>query len=393
MNTFDLLLNPLTEFYKNTSFYNFSVQHIIMLIVGLIFIYLAIKKKYQPLLLIPLGIGIILGNIPFYQSTHLLASDPLNLKIGIYQEGSWLYYLRYGMVHNIYPSLLLLCLGAMTDFSSLLSNPKLILIGLASQIGIFGAFALALCGGFVPKEAAAIGLAGCADGPASMFIASKFSPSLINAIVVSAYVYMIFVRVIQAPVMKILTTRSERVIRMKPPRAVSRTEKIMLPVVGLLLTCLLVPASLPLLGMLFLGNLIKESGVTKRLANTISGPLVDIVIVLTGLALGASTQADIFFNEKTFFIFIIGLIAFIVATGFGVLFVRFMNLFLSDNNKINPLIGNAGVSAIPSSASVSEWEGLKYDKNNHLLMHAMGPNAAGVIGSAIAAGVLISILY
>jgi oxaloacetate decarboxylase beta subunit len=392
-NTFDFLLNQLETFYKYTSFYNFTIQHVVMIVVGLIFIYLAIKKGYEPLLLIPIGLGIIIGNIPFYNDSHILATDPLNLKIGIYQEGSVLYYLRFGVVQGIYPPLIFLGIGAMTDFSTLLSNPKLILIGAAAQLGIFGAFTLSLLLGFAPNEAGAIGIIGGADGPTAIFLSSKLAPQLVGAIAISAYSYMALVPLIQPPVMNLFTTKKERLIRMKPPRAVSKIEKILFPIIGLLLTCFIVPSGLPLLGMLFFGNLLKESGVTKRLANTASGSLIDIVTILIGLTVGASTQADVFLRKESVIIFALGAVSFIIATAGGVLFVKFLNLFLSENNKINPLIGNAGVSAVPDSARVSEIIGLKYDKTNHLLMHAMGPNVAGVIGSAVAAGVLLSFLY
>jgi oxaloacetate decarboxylase beta subunit len=274
----------------------------------------------------------------------------------------------------------------MTDFSTLLSNPRLVLIGAAAQLGIFGAFALALLLGFAPNEAGAIGIIGGADGPTAIFLSSKLAPQFMGAIAISAYSYMALVPVIQPPIMRLLTTKKERVIKMKPPRAVSKTEKVLFPIVGLLLTTFIVPSGLPLLGMLFFGNLLKESGVTKRLANTASGPLIDIVTILIGITVGASTQADVFLRKESVLIFALGAGSFIIATAGGVLFVKFFNLFLKEGNKINPLIGNAGVSAVPDSARVSEIIGLEYDKKNHLLMHAMGPNVAGVIGSAVAAG-------
>ena len=281
----------------------------------------------------------------------------------------------------------------MTDFSSLISNPKLILIGAAAQIGIFGAYAAALGMGFAPSEAGAIGIIGGADGPTAIFLASKLAPGLIGIIAVSAYFYMALVPVIQPPVMRLLTTQKERLIRMKPPRTVSKTEKVLFPIIGMLFTCFIVPASLPLLGMLFFGNLLKESTVTKRLADTAKGPLIDVVTILIGLTVGASAQAASFLTLNSVLIFILGAISFIIATMGGVLFVKIMNLFLKEGNKMNPLIGNAGVSAMPESARVSQMVGLEYDKTNHLLMHAMGPNIAGVIGSAVAAGVLLSFFF
>jgi oxaloacetate decarboxylase beta subunit len=364
-----------------------------MIIVGLIFIYLAIKKEYEPLLLIPIGFGIIIGNIPIFNVDHFLATDPLNLKIGIYQQGSVLNYLYFGVIQGVYPPLIFLGIGAMTDFSTLLSNPKLILIGAAAQLGIFGAYATSLALGFSPNEAGAIGIIGGADGPTAIFLSSKLAPQFMGAIAISAYSYMALVPVIQPPIMRLLTTKKERVIRMKPPRSVSITEKILFPIVGLMLTCFIVPSGLPLLGMLFFGNLLKESGVTKRLANTASGPLIDIVTILIGLTVGASTQATVFLKIESLIIFGLGAASFVIATTGGVMFVKIFNLFLKENNKINPLIGNAGVSAVPDSARVSQVEGLKYDKTNHLLMHAMGPNVAGVIGSAVAAGILLSFLF
>ena len=280
----------------------------------------------------------------------------------------------------------------MTDFSALISNPKLVLVGGAAQLGIFGAYAIALALGFTSPEAGAIGIIGGADGPTAIFLSSKLAPDLMGAIAISAYSYMALVPVIQPPIMKLLTTEKERTIKMKPPRAVSKTERIMFPIIGLLLTCLLVPSGLPLLGMLFFGNLLKESTVTKRLADTARGPLIDIVTILIGLTVGASTQATTFLTAKSIGIFALGAISFVIATCGGVLFVKFFNLFLKEGNKINPLIGNAGVSAVPDSARVSEVVGLEFDKSNHLLMHAMGCNVAGVIGSAIAAGILLSFL-
>ena len=281
----------------------------------------------------------------------------------------------------------------MTDFSALISNPKLMLIGAAAQLGIFGAYIAALQLGFTPSEAGAIGIIGGADGPTAIFLSSRLAPELLGAIAISAYSYMALVPVFQPPVMRLLTTKKERVIRMKPPRQVTQMEKILFPILGLLLTAFIVPSGLPLLGMLFFGNLLKESTVTKRLADTAKGPMIDIVTILIGLTVGASTQATTFLTTKSLGIFVLGAISFIVATAGGVLFVKFFNLFLKEGNKINPLIGNAGVSAVPDSARLSQMVGLEYDKTNHLLMHAMGPNVAGVIGSAVAAGILLSFLY
>ena len=376
-----------------TSFTNFTLSNSIMILIGLLLIYLAIKKGFEPLLLIPIGFGILIGNIPIFNAYHYLAGDPKNLEVGFYQEGSVLNYLYLGVKNGIYPPLIFLGIGALTDFSSILSNPKLILIGAAAQFGIFGAYAVALAFGFSPHEAGAIGIIGAADGTTAIFLASKLAPQFLGAIAISAYLYMALIPLIQPPVMRLLTTKKERLIRMKPPIIVSQTEKILFPIFGLLLTCFIVPSALPLLGMLFFGNILKESGVTKRLALTASGPIIDIVTILLGLTIGASAQGNIFLKIESLQIFGLGTASFIIATFGGVLFVKIFNLFLKEGNKINPLIGNAGVSAVPASARVSQIEGLKYDKTNHLLMHAMGPNIAGVIGSAVAAGVLLSFLY
>lgn len=374
----------ISRFFSYTGFANIAVGNIIMMLVGLFFIFLAIKYEYEPLLLIPIGIGILIGNIPFLHGA--------NLQIGIYEEGSVLNYLYYGVVKGIYPPLIFLGIGAMTDFSTLISNPKLMLLGAAAQIGIFATLFGALFLGFSIREAGSIGIIGGADGPTAIFTTAKLAPHLIGPIAIAAYSYMALVPVIQPPIMRLFTSRKERLIKMKPPRSVSRTEKITFPVIGLLLTCFITPSALPLLGMLFFGNLLKESGVTKRLANTASNALIDIVTIILGLTVGASTQADVFLTPQSVMIFGLGAISFMVATAGGVLFARLMNVFLSKENKINPLIGAAGVSAVPDSARVVQIMGLKEDPGNHLLMHAMAPNVAGVIGSAVAAGVLLSFL-
>ncbi len=369
-------------FLHFTAFANLTVGHLIMIVIGLIFIYLAIAKEFEPMLLVPIGFGILVGNIAFVPG----------FKIGVYEAGSVLNYLYFGVLQGVYPPLIFLGIGAMTDFSALISNPKLVLIGAAAQLGIFGAYALSLQLGYSPTEAGAIAIIGGADGPTAIFLSSKLAPDLMGAIAISAYSYMALVPVIQPPIMKLLTTKKERLIRMKPPRAVSKKEKIIFALTGMLLTTSIVPSGIPLLGMLFFGNLLKESGVTKRLADTAKGPLIDIVTILIGLTVGASTQATTFLTVKSVGIFALGALSFVIATTGGVLFVKFFNLFLKEGNKINPLIGNSGVSAVPDSARVSQVVGLQYDKTNYLLMHAMGPNVAGVIGSAVAAGILLSFL-
>ena len=383
MNFLSFLGENLQTFLTYTGFSNVTEGHLIMIAVGLIFIYLAIAKEFEPMLLIPIGFGILVGNIPFKDA---------GLQIGIYEEGSVLNILYQGVTQGWYPPLIFLGIGAMTDFSALISNPKLMLIGAAAQFGIFGAYVLALLWGFEPNQAGAIGIIGGADGPTAIFLSSKLAPNLLGAVAISAYSYMALVPVIQPPIMRLLTTKKERLIRMKPPRSVSQTEKIMFSIMGLLLTCFLVPSGLPLLGMLFFGNLLKESGVTRRLAETARGPLIDTITILLGLTVGASTQATQFLTINSLKIFGLGALSFIIATAAGVLFVKFFNIFLKQGNKINPLIGNAGVSAVPDSARISQILGLEYDSSNHLLMHAMGPNVAGVIGSAVAAGVLLGFL-
>lgn len=377
-------MEGIQKFIDFTGFANVTFGHIIMISVGLLFIYLAIKKEYEPLLLIPIGFGIIMGNIPFIENA--------GLQLGIYEDGSVLNYLYMGVLKGIYPPLIFLGIGAMTDFSTLLSNPKLMLLGAAAQLGIFLTFITALALGFSQDQAAAIGIIGGADGPTAIFLSSKLAPEIIGPIAIAAYSYMALVPVIQPPIIKAFTTEKERKIKMKPPRAVSQREKILFPVVGLVLTTFISPGALPLLGMLFFGNLLKESGVTRRLANTASNSLIDIVTILLGLTVGASTQATTFLTPTSISIFVLGAVSFMIATAGGVLFARFMNLFLKGDNKLNPMIGAAGVSAVPDSARVVQLMGLKEDPSNYLLMHAMAPNVAGVIGSAVAAGILMAFL-
>jgi len=386
----------IATFFSYSGFANATPGNFIMIAVGLFFIFLAIRYDYEPLLLIPIGTGIILGNIPFMENA--------GLQIGIYEEGSVLHYLYFGVVKGVYPPLIFLGIGAMTDFSSLISNPKLMLLGAAAQFGIFITFLGALMFGFAPQEAGAIGIIGGADGPTAIFLSSKLAnginilpdgttvKNLIGPIAIAAYSYMALVPVIQPPIIKLLISKKERLIKMKPPRSVSKLEKILFPIIGLLLTLFITPSALPLLGMLFFGNLLKESTVTKRLANTASNPLIDIVTILLGITVGASTQASVFLTPDSIFIFVLGAISFVFATAAGLLFAKFMNLFLRGDAKINPMIGAAGVSAVPDSARVVQVEGLKSDPTNHLLMHAMAPNVSGVIGSAVAAGILLSFL-
>lgn len=394
VHSYDGAFKAVKQFYAYSGFANLTFSHIVMIIIGIVFIFLGIKYDYEPLLLIPIGAGVILGNIPFVEGSQ----------IGIYEEGSVLNYLYFGVVKGIYPPLIFLGIGAMTDFSSLIANPKLMLLGAAAQIGVFGTFLGALYLGFALPEAGAIGIIGGADGPTAIFLSSKLAngvniladgttvKNLIGPIAIAAYSYMALVPVIQPPLMRIFTSKQERLIRMKPPRAVSRKEKIIFPVAALILTLFISPSALPLLGMLFFGNLLKESGRTERLAETARTKMVDIVTILLGVTVGASTQADVFITRDSMMIFGLGAISFIIATIGGLLFAKLMNVFLKGDNKINPLIGAAGVSAVPDSARVVHHEGLKSDSTNYLLMHAMAPNVSGVIGSAIAAGIMLSFL-
>ena len=379
------LIDNLNAFISNTGFANVELTHVTMFLFGILFIYLAIRYEFEPLLLVPIGFGILIGNIPFDATA--------NLGIGINEEGSVLNILYSGVKNGWYPPLIFLGIGAMTDFSSLIANPKLMLVGAASQFGIFGAYIISLQLGFDPTEAASIGIIGGADGPTAIFLTSKLAPHLLGAVAISAYSYMALIPIIQPPFMRLLTTKKERTIKMKSARVVSQNEKIIFPIIGLLMTTFLVPSGLPLLGMLFFGNLLKESGVTRRLAETARGPMVDIVTILLGLMVGVATQASTFLTAASIKIFMLGALAFIIATCAGVLFVKLMNMFLKKENKINPLIGNAGVSAVPGSARMSQVVGLEYDSTNHLLMHAMGPNVAGVIASAVAAGLMLGFLY
>lgn len=382
--TLDFLYRNFNEFLTYTGFANGLVENYIMIAVGAFFLWLAIKKDFEPLLLIPIGLGIILGNIPFRADA--------GLEIGLYEDNSVLNIFYQGVRQGWYPPLVFLGIGAMTDFSALISNPKLVLVGAAAQFGIFGAYMVALALGFEPNQAAGIAIIGGADGPTAIFLSSKLSPNLLGAIAVCAYSYMALVPLIQPPIMRLLTTKKERLIRMPRPRQVSRTEKIIFPIAGLLLTAFIVPSGLPLLGMFFFGNLLKESTKTDRLSFTAGNALNNIVVMLLGLTVGCSSQASEFLTMNTIKIFALGAMAFIIATTSGVLFVKFMNLFLKEGNKLNPLIGNAGVSAVPMAARISQNIGLQYDRHNYLLMHAMGPNVAGVIGSAVAAGVLLGFL-
>jgi len=374
-------MDLLVQFLSNTGYYLAEWRHVAMIVVGCLFLYLAIAKQYEPLLLLPIGFGILVGNVPFFKGFGL----------GIYENNSVLHYLYFGVTTGLYPSIVFLGLGAMTDFSSLLARPKLMLLGAAAQMGIFFTLLSALGLGFLPKEAASIAIIGGADGPTSIFLTAKLAPHLIGPIAIAAYSYMALIPIIQPPIMRLLTTREERLIRMaEPRRQPTKKERLVFPVVGLLLCCFLAPASIPLLGTFFFGNIMKESGVVDRLAKTASSAIIDTATIFLGFTVGASTQGDVFLTGKSVGIFCLGAIAFSIATASGVIFAKIMNLFMKE--KINPLLGAAGVSAVPGSAREVHLTGLKEDPTNFLLMHAMACNSSGVIGSAICAGILWSFM-
>jgi oxaloacetate decarboxylase beta subunit len=371
----------LFDFIQNTGWYMLDYRYVIMIAIGILFCYLAIAKEYEPLLLLPIGFGIIIGNIPFFKGFGL----------GIYENNSVLHYLYFGVTTGLYPSIVFLGLGAMTDFTTMLARPKLMLLGAAAQMGIYFTLLSALALGFAPKEAGAIAIIGGADGPTSIFLTAKLAPHLIGPIAIAAYSYMALIPIIQPPIMRLITTKKERLIHMpEEARTVSRKELVFFPIVGVLLCCLLAPASIPLLGTFFFGNLMKVSGVVDRLARTASSAIIDTATIFLGFTVGASTQADVFVTTKSIGIFFLGAVAFSIATASGLIFAKLMNLFLKE--KINPLLGAAGVSAVPGSAREVHIVAQKEDPSNFLLMHAMACNSSGVIGSAICAGILWSFL-
>ena len=381
VSTMDFIGTKFLDFLTYTGFANVEWANIVMIAVGAFFIWLAITKDFEPLLLIPIGLGIILGNIPFKDA---------GLEIGLYEDHSVLNIFYQGVKQGWYPPLVFLGIGAMTDFSALIANPKLMLIGAAAQFGIFGAYIVALLLGFEPNQAAGIAIIGGADGPTAIFLTSKLAPELLGPIAVAAYSYMALVPVIQPPIMRALTTQKEREIEMKQLRMPSKTEKIIFPIVVIIVVCLILPSAASLIGCLMLGNLMKECGVVERLAKTVQNELMNIVTIFLGITVGATATADAFLNVQTLMILSVGIVAFGMGSAGGVLLAKFMNLFLKE--KINPLIGSAGVSAVPMAARVSQNVGQEANPANFLLMHAMGPNVAGVIGSAVAAGILLSFL-
>ncbi len=353
-----------------------------MLVVACVLIYLAIVKKYEPLLLLPIAFGVLLANLPL---ANLMAPP----EEGSTEPGGLLYYLYLGVKKGIYPSLIFLGIGAMTDFGPLIARPSSLIMGAAAQFGIYVAFTIAIAVGFTPKEAASIGIIGGADGPTAIYLTTRLAPERLPAIAIAAYSYMALIPIIQPPIMRALTTKKERQVKMEQLRHVSKTEKIIFPIVVAVLCILLLPSVAPLIGMLMLGNLFKESGVVDRLSDTAQNALINIVTIFLGVTVGATAKAETFLQLQTLMIIGLGLVAFMFSTVGGVLIGKLMCVL--SGGKINPLIGSAGVSAVPMAARVSQVEGQKANPGNYLLMHAMGPNVAGVIGSAVAAGVLLAL--
>ena len=395
----------LENFYSEMGFTSFFVgtgwKNLVMLGVGCVLLYLAIKKEYEPLLLLPIAFGMILTNLPgaglfhteMWNEEFLNPDSPyFHSYRHVLAEGGLLDILYIGVKAGIYPCLIFLGVGAMTDFGPLIANPKSLLLGAAAQLGIFATFIVTQMDifGFTPNEAASIGIIGGADGPTAIFLTTKLAPHLLGPIAVAAYSYMALVPVIQPPIMRLLTTKKERMIRMKQLRTVSKKEKIIFPIVVAILVSLILPSAATLIGCLMLGNLMKESGVVDRLSKAAQNELNNIVVIFLGTTVGATATAEAFLNWQTLSILCVGIVAFGVGSAGGVLLAKLMNLFLKE--KINPLIGSAGVSAVPMAARVSQTVGQKADPHNFLLMHAMGPNVAGVIGSAVAAGILLSFL-
>jgi oxaloacetate decarboxylase beta subunit len=361
-----------------TGIWHLEVKHLIMWGIAFAYIFLAIKKEYEPLLLLPIGFGILAVNLPL---APLMTQEPKGLLYIFY---------HYGLEWEVIPCLIFLGLGAMTDFGPVIANPKTLLLGAAAQLGVYVAFFIAILLGFTIPEACSIGIIGGADGPTTIYTTVHLAPHLLGATAIAAYSYMSLVPIIQPPVMKLLTTKKERQIMMRQLRPVSKTERILFPIVMMLISCLLLPASAPLMVMFMLGNLFRESGVVKRLSDAAQNELMNIVTIFLGVSVGATMSADNFLRPQTLMIYGLGLVAFIFSTAGGVLFAKLMNLFLKE--KINPLIGSAGVSAVPMSARVSQKLALEENPRNYLIMHAMGPNVAGVIGTLMAAGFFIAMV-
>jgi sodium ion-translocating decarboxylase beta subunit len=375
------MVHAIAKFIESTGFAGLTIQHVIMVVVALILLYLAIKKGFEPLLLVPIAFGMLLSNLPFAGMMNPHGADGT--------PGGLLWYFYQGDVLGIFPPIIFMGVGAMTDFGPLIANPKSLLLGAAAQFGIFTTFLGAIFLGFNTQQASSIGIIGGADGPTAIFLTTKLAPELLAPIAVAAYSYMALVPVIQPPIMRALTTKKERMIKMDQLRSVSKTEKIIFPIMVTIVVSLMLPPAAALIGMLMLGNLFKECGVTKRLSDTASNALINIVTIFLGVSVGASATAETFLRWETIKIVILGVVAFGVGTAFGVILGKIMNKI--EGGKINPLIGSAGVSAVPMAARVSQVVGQKENPGNFLLMHAMGPNVAGVIGSAVVAGLLLSL--
>lgn len=388
-----MFLDILKGFWESTGFVALTSGHLIMIGISLVLLYLAIKKGFEPLLLVPIAFGMLLANLPLgglnAEPIVEIVRDPNTgeLVSKTKQLGGLLYYLYQGVKLGIYPPLIFMGVGAMTDFGPLIANPRSILLGAAAQFGIFFTFVGAILLGFTGPEAASIGIIGGADGPTALFVTSRLAPQLLGPIAVAAYSYMALVPIIQPPIMRALTTKKERQVKMEQLRPVSKTEKIVFPIVVTILVTLLLPSAAPLVGFLMLGNLIRESGVVDRLSKTAQNELMNIVVIFLGITVGATATAEAFWNLGTLKIIALGLIAFSIGTATGVIFGKIM--YKLSGGKVNPLIGAAGVSAVPMAARVAQKVGQQENPSNFLLMHAMGPNVAGVIGSAVAAGALL----
>jgi oxaloacetate decarboxylase beta subunit len=393
----NFILESLIKFAETSGFGAFFAEggwkYVVMIALACFLLYLAIKKQFEPLLLLPIAFGMLLTNLPGADMFHPTLFDEGQIDwYDLYKTGGLLDFLYLGVKLGIYPCLIFVGVGAMTDFGPLIANPKSFLLGAAAQLGIFATFLGAYALGFAPNECGSIGIIGGADGPTSIFLTARLAPELLGPIAIAAYSYMALVPVIQPPIMRALTTDAERKIKMSQLRQVSKTEKILFPVIIAVVISLLLPSAAPLVGCLMLGNLIKECGVVDRLSKTVQNELMNIVVIFLGISVGATATAASFLNFKTLGILVLGILAFSCGTAGGVLLAKLMNLFAKEGKKINPLIGSAGVSAVPMAARVSQTVGQEYDKSNFLLMHAMGPNVAGVVGSAVAAGILLAFL-
>ena len=393
----DFLLESVGKFVETSGFGAFFApggwKFAAMIALACFLLYLAIKKQFEPLLLLPIAFGMLLTNLPGAEMYHseLFAGGHVHWDIFVDKAGL-IDYLYLGVKLGIYPCLIFVGVGAMTDFGPLIANPKSFLLGAAAQLGIFATFLGAKALDFEPNECGSIGIIGGADGPTSIFLTARLAPELLGPIAIAAYSYMALVPVIQPPIMKALTTKKERMIKMTQLRQVSKTEKIIFPVLIAIIISLLLPSAAPLVGCLMLGNLMKECGVVDRLSKTVQNELMNIVVIFLGISVGATATADSFLNLRTIGILVLGILAFSCGTAGGLLLAKFMNLFLPEGKKINPLIGSAGVSAVPMAARVSQTVGQQENPSNFLLMHAMGPNVAGVVGSAVAAGILLAFL-